>query len=90
MTRGPDSGRVPVTGETVYAVTGMDQERPTPTRGRQTGALRYSRTHGPRGSIFNPYTGVVAISATRLSDGQPPGERRRYTVRGRNAGLRPA
>ena len=44
--------------------------------GRQTGvptvALRYSCTYGPRQSIFNPYTGVIAIFATRLLNGQPP------------------
>ena len=44
--------------------------------GRQTAiptvALRYSCTYGPRQSIFNPYTGVIAIFATRLLSGQPP------------------
>ena len=35
-------------------------------------ALRYSCTYGPRQSIFNPYTGVIAIFATRLLNGQPP------------------
>jgi hypothetical protein len=63
---------------------------PDPDAGTANRALRPSRTHGPRGAIFNPYTGVVAISATRLSDGQPPGEQRRDAVGGRNAGLRPA
>ena len=46
------------------------------TWGRQTGiptvALRYSCTYGPRQSIFNPYTGVIAIFCTRLLSGQPP------------------
>ncbi|MGH3148191.1 MAG: NAD-dependent epimerase/dehydratase family protein, partial [Rubrobacter sp.] len=37
-----------------------------------TVALRYSCTYGPRQSIFNPYTGVIAIFATRLLNGQPP------------------
>jgi dTDP-L-rhamnose 4-epimerase len=35
-------------------------------------ALRYSCTYGPRQSIFNPYTGVIAIFATRLLNGKPP------------------
>jgi dTDP-L-rhamnose 4-epimerase len=35
-------------------------------------ALRYSCTYGPRQSIFNPYTGVIAIFCTRLLSGQPP------------------
>ena len=37
-----------------------------------TVALRYSCTYGPRQSIFNPYTGVIAIFCTRLLSGQPP------------------
>ncbi|HEY3230721.1 MAG TPA: NAD-dependent epimerase/dehydratase family protein, partial [Roseiflexaceae bacterium] len=31
-----------------------------------------SCTYGPRQSIFNPYTGVIAIFSTRLLSGQPP------------------
>jgi dTDP-L-rhamnose 4-epimerase len=66
----------PTGGETVYAITKADQERLVLTWGRQTGiptvALRYSCTYGPRQSIFNPYTGVIAIFATRLLNGQPP------------------
>jgi len=66
----------PIGGETVYAITKVDQERLVLTWGRQTGiptvALRYSCTYGPRQSIFNPYTGVIAIFATRLLNGQPP------------------
>jgi len=67
---------MPLGGETVYAITKVDQERLVLTWGRQTGvptvALRYSCTYGPRQSIFNPYTGVIAIFATRLLNGQPP------------------
>ena len=66
----------PIGGETIYAITKSDQERLVLTWGRQTGvptvALRYSCTYGPRQSIFNPYTGVIAIFATRLLNGQPP------------------
>jgi dTDP-L-rhamnose 4-epimerase len=66
----------PIGGETVYAITKVDQERLVLTWGRQTGiptvALRYSCTYGPRQSIFNPYTGVIAIFATRLLNSQPP------------------
>ncbi|MCA1729608.1 MAG: NAD-dependent epimerase/dehydratase family protein, partial [Actinobacteria bacterium] len=66
----------PMGGETVYAITKMDQERLVLSWGRQTGiptvALRYSCTYGPRQSVFNPYTGVIAIFATRLLNGQPP------------------
>jgi len=44
--------------------------------GKQVGiptvALRYSCTYGPRQSIFNPYTGVIAIFCTRLLNSLPP------------------
>jgi dTDP-L-rhamnose 4-epimerase len=66
----------PMGGETVYALTKVDQERLVLSWGRQTGipsvALRYSCTYGPRQSVFNPYTGVIAIFATRLLNDQPP------------------
>jgi dTDP-L-rhamnose 4-epimerase len=35
-------------------------------------ALRYSCTYGPRQSMFNPYTGVIAIFCTRLLNDLPP------------------
>jgi dTDP-L-rhamnose 4-epimerase len=72
----PTPEESPIGGETVYAITKVDQERLTLSWGRQTGiptvALRYSCTYGPRQSIFNPYTGVIAIFATRILNGQPP------------------
>jgi dTDP-L-rhamnose 4-epimerase len=72
----PTPEHAPIGGETVYAITKVDQERLTLAWGRQTGiptvALRYSCTYGPRQSIFNAYTGVIAIFATRLLSGQPP------------------
>ena len=72
----PTPEEAPIGGETVYAITKADQERLTLAWGRQTGiptvALRYSCTYGPRQSIFNPYTGVIAIFTTRLLNGQPP------------------
>jgi Nucleoside-diphosphate-sugar epimerases len=59
----------PVGGETVYGLTKVDQERLVLLWGKQIGiptvALRYSCTYGPRQSIFNPYTGVIAIFCTR-------------------------
>jgi dTDP-L-rhamnose 4-epimerase len=75
-TSAPTPEHAPIGGETVYAITKVDQERLVLTWGRQTGvptvALRYSCTYGPRQSIFNPYTGVIAIFCTRLLNGQPP------------------
>jgi dTDP-L-rhamnose 4-epimerase len=63
-------------GHTVYSITKVDQERLVLTWGAQVGiptvALRYSCTFGPRQSIFNPYTGVIAIFCTRLLNGLPP------------------
>jgi dTDP-L-rhamnose 4-epimerase len=72
----PTPEATPGGGETVYALTKVDQERLVLLWGRQTGvptvALRYSCTYGPRQSLFNPYTGVIAIFCTRLLNGQPP------------------
>jgi dTDP-L-rhamnose 4-epimerase len=66
----------PLGGETVYAITKLDQEKLVLSWGRQVGiptvALRYSCTFGPRQSIFNPYTGVIAIFCTRLLNNLPP------------------
>ena len=66
----------PIGGETVYAITKVDQEKLVLSWGRQVGiptvALRYSCTFGPRQSIFNPYTGVIAIFCTRLLNNRPP------------------
>ena len=66
----------PVGGETVYGLTKVDQERLVLLWGKQVGiptvALRYSCTYGPRQSIFNPYTGVIAIFCTRLLNNLPP------------------
>ena len=66
----------PIGGETVYAITKVDQEKLVLSWGRQVGiptvALRYSCTFGPRQSIFNPYTGVIAIFCTRLLNNLAP------------------
>jgi dTDP-L-rhamnose 4-epimerase len=72
----PTPEGAPIGGETVYAITKVDQERLALAWGRQTGiptvALRYSCTYGPRQSIFNPYTGVIAIFATGILNGRAP------------------
>ena len=72
----PTPESTPGGGETVYALTKVDQERLVLLWGKQTGiptvALRYSCTYGPRQSLFNPYTGVIAIFCTRLLNHQPP------------------
>jgi dTDP-L-rhamnose 4-epimerase len=65
-----------VGGETVYGLTKVDQERLVLLWGKQVGiptvALRYSCTYGPRQSIFNPYTGVIAIFCTRFLNNLSP------------------
>jgi dTDP-L-rhamnose 4-epimerase len=72
----PTPEATPGGGETVYALTKVDQEKLVLLWGKQTGiptvALRYSCTYGPRQSLFNPYTGVIAIFCTRLLNDQPP------------------
>ena len=72
----PTPENAPVGGETVYGLTKVDQERLVLLWGKQVGiptvALRYSCTYGPRQSIFNPYTGVIAIFCTRLLNDLPP------------------
>ena len=73
----PTPENAPVGGETVYGLTKVDQEKLVLLWGKQSGiptvALRYSCTFGPRQSIFNPYTGVIAIFCTRLLNDLPPG-----------------
>ena len=72
----PTPEEAPVGGETVYGLTKVDQEKLVLLWGKQAGiptvALRYSCTYGPRQSIFNPYTGVIAIFCTRLLNNLPP------------------
>ena len=75
-TSAPTPEGAPVGGETVYGLTKVDQEKLVLLWGKQIGiptvALRYSCTYGPRQSIFNPYTGVIAIFCTRLLNDLPP------------------
>ncbi len=72
----PTDEAAPMGGENVYAISKADQERLTISWGRATGipvvALRYSCTYGPRQSLFNPYTGVIAIFCTRLVNDLSP------------------
>ncbi len=60
----------------VYALTKFDQERLCLIFGEAYGiptvALRFFNTYGPRQALSNPYTGVLAIFASRLLNGKPP------------------
>src|SRR5436190_1859730 len=60
----------------VYALTKYDQERLCLIFGEAYGmpavALRFFNTYGTRQALSNPYTGVLAIFASRLLNGRPP------------------
>ena len=62
--------------ESVYALTKFDQERLCLIMGAAYGiptvALRFFNVYGPRQALSNPYTGVLAIFASRLLNGRPP------------------
>jgi dTDP-L-rhamnose 4-epimerase len=60
----------------VYALSKYDQERLCLLVGRAYGipttALRLFNVYGPRQALSNPYTGVLAIFASRLLNGNAP------------------
>ena len=73
----------------IYAQGKYDQERMCLIFGEAYGvpavALRFFNVYGPRQALSNPYTGVLAIFASRLMNGRPPlifedGEQRRDFV----------
>jgi dTDP-L-rhamnose 4-epimerase len=73
----------------VYALGKYDQERMCLLYGRAYGvptvALRFFNVYGPDQALSNPYTGVLAIFASRLLNDRPPlvfedGEQRRDFV----------
>jgi dTDP-L-rhamnose 4-epimerase len=60
----------------VYALSKLDQERLCLMTGRAYGiptvALRFFNAYGPRQALSNPYTGVLAIFASRLLNDSSP------------------
>jgi len=60
----------------IYALSKKDQEEMVLLFSRTYGipavALRYFNIYGSRQSLSNPYTGVAAIFASRLMNGNPP------------------
>jgi dTDP-L-rhamnose 4-epimerase len=62
--------------KSVYALTKYDQERMCLAVGEAyrlpTVALRFFNVYGPRQALSNPYTGVLAIFASRLLNGRAP------------------
>jgi dTDP-L-rhamnose 4-epimerase len=73
----------------IYALNKYEQERSALIFGRAYGvpttALRFFNVYGPDQALSNPYTGVLAIFASRLLNDKPPmifedGEQRRDFV----------
>ncbi len=66
----------PATLASVYALGKFAQERQCLLVGRAYGmptvALRFFNVYGRRQALSNPYTGVLAIFASRLLNGRPP------------------
>lgn len=66
----------PPNAASVYALSKYDQERMCLMVGWAysipTVALRFFNAFGPRQALSNPYTGVLAIFASRLLNGHPP------------------
>jgi dTDP-L-rhamnose 4-epimerase len=66
----------PASLASVYALSKYDQERMCLMLGRAykipTVALRFFNVYGPRQSLSNPYTGVLAIFAVRLLNERAP------------------
>jgi dTDP-L-rhamnose 4-epimerase len=60
----------------LYALSKYDQERMCLMIGSAykipTVALRFFNVYGPRQALSNPYTGVLAIFASRIVNGNPP------------------
>lgn len=66
----------PASLASVYALSKFDQERMCLLVGRAynipTVALRFFNVYGPRQALSNPYTGALAIFASRLLNGNAP------------------
>jgi dTDP-L-rhamnose 4-epimerase len=72
----PTDESKPLQCTSVYALSKKDQEEMVLLFGRTYGlpvvALRYFNIYGSRQALSNPYTGVAAIFASRLLNGNPP------------------
>ena len=68
--------RKPLQSTSIYALSKKDQEEMVLLFGRTyrvpTVALRYFNIYGTRQALSNPYTGVIAIFASRLLNGNSP------------------
>jgi dTDP-L-rhamnose 4-epimerase len=72
----PTDERKPLQATSIYALSKKDQEEMVLLFGRTyqvpAVALRYFNIYGSRQALSNPYTGVAAIFASRLMNGNPP------------------
>ncbi len=72
----PTDETKPLQCSSIYALSKKDQEEMCLLYGRTYGlpvvALRYFNIYGSRQALSNPYTGVAAIFAARLLNGNPP------------------
>jgi dTDP-L-rhamnose 4-epimerase len=89
LTPVPTPETKPASLSSIYALSKFDQERMCLMTGRAynvpTVALRFFNVFGTRQALSNPYTGVLAIFASRLMNDHPPlifedGEQRRDFV----------
>lgn len=72
----PTPENKPPTPASIYALSKFDQERMCLMVGRAYGiptvAMRFFNVYGTRQALSNPYTGVLAIFASRLLNDKPP------------------
>src|SRR5947209_529729 len=72
----PTDESKPMQCSSIYALSKKDQEEMCLLYGRTYGlpvvAFRYFNIYGSRQALSNPYTGVAAIFASRLMNGNPP------------------
>ena len=72
----PTDESKPLQCSSIYALSKKDQEEMCLLFGRTYSlpvvALRYFNIYGTRQALSNPYTGVAAIFASRLMNGNPP------------------
>jgi dTDP-L-rhamnose 4-epimerase len=73
---GPTPESKPPSLSSIYALNKFEQERSVLLFGEAydipATALRFFNVYGPRQALSNPYTGVLAIFASRLLNGKPP------------------
>jgi dTDP-L-rhamnose 4-epimerase len=76
LTPAPTPESKPPSLSSVYALGKFDQEQMCLMIGRAysipTIGLRFFNVYGPNQALSNPYTGVLAIFASRLLNGNPP------------------